>query len=135
MISYLEGKPYVGASNVTVVVHGVGYDVIVSDRDHERIEREGREEVELFVRTVAKENAISLYGFLDINDRLAFDRLQLADGVGPGTALRILSVHGYLDLAAYCANGTRADEGVAFLRKVPGIGAKTAQKIVEQVKL
>jgi holliday junction DNA helicase RuvA len=133
MISFLQGvhggmEPD-GA--ITVCVGGVGYRVAVADRDRDKVNVRGvGGDVRLWCRTTASENEINIYGFLDEQDRRAFDRLLRVDGVGVSTALRLLSV-----LHATALKQIVASKQTAALCAVPGIGKKTADKIVEQVDL
>ena len=117
---------------ITVDVAGVGYRVYVSDRDRETLNKRGVDSAlpRLFCRTNANENEVTIYGFISMDDRRAFDRLQKVDGVGVSTALRMLSVYDAPRLAACVAGGAVAD-----LCKVPGVGKKTAEKICAQAKL
>lgn len=133
MISYLSGTHGGMESDgaITAVVNGVGYRVVVNDRDREIINKRGNGgEIVLYCRTTASENEIIVYGFLAELDRRAFDRLQKVDGVGPSTALRILSVMGFGLL-----DETVASKDVKEMCKIPGVGKKTAEKIIAQVKL
>ncbi len=122
-----------GALEITVT--GITHRVYVNDRDREVINKRGLfSDVSLFCRTTVSENLITLYGFLDREDRRTFDKLRKVDGIGVATALRVLSV---MDSAGFRA----AIEGAALtgsqgaLLKVPGIGAKLAAKIAAKVKL
>lgn len=133
MISFLSGSHGGMESDgaITLVVGGVGYRVLVNDRDREELNLRGRGgEAVLFCRTTASENEIVVYGFLDEMERRAFDRLLKVNLVGPATALRLLSV---LDVAKLTAAVSSRD--AAALTAVPGIGRKTAEKIVAEVKL
>lgn len=133
MISFLSGTNGGMESDgaITAVVGGVGYRVVVSDRDREVINKRGvGGDITLFCRTTASENEIIVYGFLAELDRRAFDKLQKVDGVGPSTALRILSVMGFGFLEE-----TVTGKDVKELCKIPGIGKKTAEKLVAELKL
>jgi Holliday junction DNA helicase RuvA len=132
MISFLKGVSggMESGGAMTVVVHDVGYRVIMNDRDQLTTNKKGPgSEVICFCRTTATENEITVYGFLDILDRHAFDCLLKVDGVGPVTALRLLSHHNFHALDHY----VKMQKAVDLC--VPGIGSKTAGKIVAQVKL
>lgn len=112
---------------------GVGHAVTVSDRDRDRINVKGEGgdgRVEVHCRTKANENDVTVYGFLSLDDRRAFDRLLKVDGIGPTTALRLLSKLSADDLkAAITARDLNA------LYRVPMIGRKTAAKLCDEVQL
>jgi len=102
---------------------GVGYEVHVPSRLHDRLPSEGAE-VELHTATVAREDALELFGFVTARDRELFRRLQTASGVGPRLALALL---GELP-------GTRVVRAIRskdhdVLRTVTGVGKKTAERI------
>lgn len=130
MISYLTGS-HAGMDDdgaLIVLVGGVGYRVLVSDRDRTALNT--RAVVDLWCRSIYREDNASLFGFMDIRDRRAFDRLMNVDGVGPSMALKVLSVMDAARLADVVASKIPAT-----LMQVPGVGRKTAERIVEQVKL
>lgn len=110
---------------------GVGYRVLVNDRDRDKLNVKGPDgEVSLWCRTFSTENEVTIYGFLYEADRKAFSALLRVDGVGAVTALRLLSVYSCEHLKAYVSS-----KSAVALTKVPGIGRKTADKVVEQAKL
>lgn len=125
MIALVRGAvaSWRGASTVVVDTGGVGYEVVLHDRDRAVVR--SRESVELAVRMVVTEDAHTLYGFIDPAEVDVFGDLIAVRGLGPGTAMRVLSV---LD-----ASRLRAPEP-AELRAIPGIGAKLAAKIVEALR-
>lgn len=130
MISYLAGS-HAGMDDdgaLIVLVSGVGYRVLVSDRDRTALNT--RAMIDVWCRSIYREDSATLYGFLDIRDRRAFDRLLNVDGVGPSMALKVLSVMDSTKLADVVASKIPAT-----LMTVPGVGRKTAERIVEQVKL
>lgn len=104
----------------------IGYQVMVSDRDRETCNARAR--LSLFCRTIVREADSSIYGFLDSRDRAMFDRLIRVSGVGPSTALRALSVMDAEQITKCIADGMKAG-----LVSVPGIGLKTANKIIEEL--
>jgi holliday junction DNA helicase RuvA len=103
---------------------GVGYEVQIPAPVFERLPREGGE-VELHTWQVVREDDVALYGFLDRRERAVFGRLLTAPGVGPRLALAILSALTPERLARAVA-----DRDVAALQRVPGIGRKTAERLV-----
>ena len=113
---------------VLVVAAGVGYEIDVPMSTFYHLPRAG-EAVELLVHMVVREDAHLLYGFLTANERAAFRQLLKVNGVGPKVALSVLSGLSVDDLAAAVAT-----EDAARLTKVPGIGKKTAERIVLELR-
>jgi Holliday junction DNA helicase RuvA len=83
------------------------------------------EEASLATSLVVREDALTLYGFADADEREVFETLQTVSGIGPRLALAMLAVHSPDGLRKAVAN-----EDIAALTKVPGIGRKGAQRIV-----
>lgn len=132
MISLLVGTIYgttLDTGDLTLLVGGVGYHVRVSDRDRRVLHTRTEENITVHVRTVVTENSISLYGFLVERDRSVFDRLCKVDKIGPSKALGVLSV---IDGETVLAIVKR--KAAAELVKLPGVGLKTADKIIEEMK-
>ena len=113
--------------HVIVVVGGIGYQVFVPFSTLERLNGSG----EAFLHTllIVREDALTLYGFATVTEREVFEKLITVSGVGPKSALMILSTLTIDNLRNAVLN-ERAD----FLTRVPGIGKKTAQKIVIDLK-
>ena len=131
MISFLSGTNggMEDDGAMTIVVNGVGYRVVVSDRDRGKINVRGvGAHVDVFCRSRATENEICIFGFLSSLDRHAFDRLIKLDGIGVSAALRLLSVFEAPELAQVVKAAA-----VQQLLTVPGIGKKTAVKILTVV--
>ena len=130
MISCISGI-YAGRerSGAVVIAHnGIGYGVFVDDRTKGMIGAKGEgSHVDLFTRQVFREDSQKLYGFAAVEDRDLFDAVVAIKGVGPSTALSLLSMlSGQAVLAAVNAGGAEK-----LLVSVPGIGNKTAKAIVE----
>jgi Holliday junction DNA helicase RuvA len=113
---------------VVVVCHGVGYELDVPMSTFYNLPRTG-EPVELLTHFVVREDAQLLFGFLTAAERAAFRRLLKVNGVGPKVALSVLSGLSVDDLAAAVAA-----QDAARLTKVPGIGRKTAERIVLEMR-
>ena len=110
---------------------GLTHGVKVSDRDRELINVRGYgSELHLHVREVVNENDVTLLGFVEMDDRRCFDGLVRVDGIGPGTAMRVLS----LLSAERVIEAVREKHPTTFTG-IPGIGPKTAKKIIEEVRL
>ncbi|MBP5275053.1 MAG: Holliday junction branch migration protein RuvA [Abditibacteriota bacterium] len=122
MIGYLNGKIILSKEDSIVVrTGGVGYTVYCPSS---LLARTG-EEVELFVTTVVREDAISLYGFETPEEQQIFDRLILVKGLGPKSAVAALSVLSCSDII----NAVLTEDAAALCR-IPNVGKKTAQQII-----
>jgi holliday junction DNA helicase RuvA len=129
MIAFLRGRVHDKQPNrVTVDVGGVGYDVHVPLSTFYNLGDEGAD-VSLRVYTHVREEALQLYGFLTEVERQLFERLIGISGIGPKLAVVVLSGMEPRDLIAAVQ---RAD--VARLTAIPGIGKKTAERIVLELK-
>jgi Holliday junction DNA helicase RuvA len=129
MISFLRGRVHDKQPNaVTVDVGGVGYEVHVPLSTFYNLGEEGAE-ISLRVYTHVREDALQLYGFLTELERQLFERLIAISGIGPKLAIVVLSGMETRDLIAAVQ---RAD--VARLTTIPGIGKKTAERIVLELK-
>jgi len=113
---------------VVVVAHGVGYEIDVPMSTFYHLPRTG-DEVTLLTHLVVREDAHLLYGFLTAPERTAFRQLLKISGVGPKVALSVLSGLSVDDLAAAVAS-----EDAARLTKIPGIGKKTAERLVLELR-
>ena len=128
MIARLEGTLIErDPPNVTVDCNGVGYDVIVSAYTLAGLPAEG-ERVTLKIFTHSTENRLSLFGFIDAQERALFDLLITVKNVGPSTAIAILSGSSPRDMAALIAR-----EDVAGLTRIKGVGKKTAELLVVEL--
>lgn len=125
MIAQLTGKVARFVGNAVVLdVQGVGYKVFVPVSVIERLPING-EIVTLITHTQVREDDLSLFGFLDEIDQRLFELLITVPGVGPKMALALLSAMPSEELARVISSGdTRT------LSKAPGVGAKTAQRVV-----
>ena len=124
MIGRLEGRLFpLRPGEVIVDAGGTGYRVSVPLRAFERLAGAGR--AVLWIHTAVREDRIALYGFLEPEELDLFERLIAIAGVGPRTALAALSAMSVEEFALAVEGGD-----TARLRKVPGIGSKTADRIV-----
>jgi Holliday junction DNA helicase RuvA len=113
---------------VIVSCNGVGYEVDVPMSTFYPLPRTG-EEVTLLTHLVVREDAHLLYGFLTAAERAAFRQLLKISGVGPKVALSVLSGLSVEDLSAAVAS-----EDSGRLQKIPGIGKKTAERLVLELR-
>ena len=114
--------------DVLVEVGGVGYRVQVPTSAH-RVLGDLGSPVFLHVHTHVREDALVLYGFSTADERVAFEALLGTHGIGPAVALAILSVHSPAALARAVAT-----DDVDALTLVPGIGKKTAARLLLELK-
>lgn len=113
---------------VLVEVGGVGYRVQVPTSAHHVLGELGSP-VFLHVHTHVREDALVLYGFPSADERVAFEALIATHGIGPAVALNILSVHSPPALRRAVAG-----DDVDALTQVPGIGKKTAARLLLELK-
>ncbi|MFW6109900.1 MAG: Holliday junction branch migration protein RuvA [Patescibacteria group bacterium] len=124
MIGYLSGKViHKDTEKIIVSNNGIGYEVRVSARYSNQITSD--EDVSLFVHTYVREDAIALYGFENIPSRDIFRSLISVSGVGPKTALGVLSKTSPEKIRTAVSN---AETGI--FTAISGIGKKTAGRII-----
>lgn len=129
MIAHLRGTLLEKHPNQVIVeAQGVGYDVAIPISTFTALPPPG-EEVRLKIHTVVREDAIQLYGFLTSEEKALFEKLITVSGVGPKLALTALSGIAAGDLVQVIRS---AD--VQKLTRVPGIGKKTAERIVLELR-
>lgn len=113
--------------SVVVDVGGVGYGVTVPLSTYYGLGAVGSR-VELCVHTSVRENSIELFGFLTDSEKFMFEKLVGVSGIGPRAAVNVLSNVSVADLVGSIVNGDLAQ------KKIRGVGAKTAAKIVNELK-
>ena len=128
MITYVSGPvAHKNPSFVVIEAGGLGYHVNISLYTYAKIER--ADKVKLLTHFHVKEDGQTLYGFYDETERTLFRLLISVSGVGPATALVVLSTMNPDEIRAAVIG-----EDVASIRKVKGIGPKTAQRIILDLK-
>lgn len=128
MIAYLKGKlAYKDPTHVIIEVQGIGYEVKISLHTYTALGE--REDCRLFTYLHIKEDAHTLYGFQELSEKKMFLDLISINGVGPGTGLMILSSLNPDELQQAIVH-----EEVKTIQGVKGIGAKTAQRIILELK-
>jgi len=129
MIAFLRGRILDKQPNRIVIdVQGVGYEVHVPLSTYYDLGDAGAE-VSLRIHTHVREDALQLYGFLTALEQRLFERLIATSGIGPKLAIAVLSG---IEPNGLVAAVQRAD--VARLTAIPGIGRKTAERIVLELK-
>ena len=128
MISYLKGKVlHKSAASAVILAGNIGYEVILTANKLLRLAP--MQEVELYTYLHVREDAMQLYGFDYWEEREFFLLLLNVSGVGPKVAMTILGQSTISGL-----HRAIAEENITFLTKVPGIGKKTAQRLVLELK-
>jgi holliday junction DNA helicase RuvA len=129
MIAHLRGRLIFKRPNQAVIeTGGVGYDVTISVPTFSQLPGEGSE-VSLFIHTHVREDAIALFGFLRAEEKQLFEKLISVSGIGPKLAITVLS--GMSFSAAVAA--IRGND-LAALTRVPGVGRKTAERMVLELR-
>jgi len=130
MITFLHGKLVeMLPTQVTVDVHGVGYEVLIPLSSFDKLPQLGQE-IRLLTHLAVREDAHTLYGFMSAAEREMFRLLiHTVGGIGPKIALNILSG---ISVAAF--RGAVANGDVKALSQISGVGKKTAERIVVELK-
>jgi holliday junction DNA helicase RuvA len=129
MIAHLRGKLLAKHPNQAIVeTAGVGYDVTISVPTFSDLPAIGSE-VALHIHTHVREDALALYGFLRPSEKLLFEKLITVSGIGPTLAIKILS-----GMAADEMVGAIRGNDLARLTRIPGIGRKTAERMVLELR-
>lgn len=128
MIGFIEGKiEHLTPAKTFINVNGIGYEVHISLYTYEAIKEESQ--VRLFTHLQIREDAWVMYGFHSEKEKEVFLQLVSVSGVGAATGRIIISSLSYQDIARIIANGDNK-----ALEKVKGIGAKTAQRIILELR-
>ena len=130
MLDYIKGTIEEATPAYVVLDNrGMGYMLNISLTTYEILQRAGRGEVKVYVYEAIREDAHVLYGFAEKRERELFELLISVSGVGTNTARMILSSLPPQELEAAIASGNAAS-----LKSVKGVGAKTAQRIIVDLK-
>ena len=131
MIGWLSGciidRQQLG--HLVLDVNGVGYDVETSLQTFFQLESHSSERVSLHIHTVVREDALILFGFLDKIERSLFRALIKVNGIGPKVAMGILSKISPAEITQ-----TVHQQDILRLTQVPGIGKKTAERLLIEMK-
>lgn len=128
MISYLKGTiSYIGESFIEVNNNDIGYKIFVAGELLNKVKLD--QEIEVFCYQNVKEDVLDLYGF-DSRDKLyLFEKLVSVSGIGPKTGLGVLALATVEEIESAIIRGD-----ASILTKVSGIGKKTAERIVLELK-
>ena len=129
MIAFLRGTLLEKHPNQVIVeAGGVGYDVLIPVSTFSALPDAGAE-VRLRIHTHVREDALSLFGFATPEEKIVFERLISVSGIGPKLGITVLSGLATIGLISAIRNGD-----VAQLVRIPGVGRKTAERIVLELK-
>ena len=125
MYAYLKGTlEEVTEDNIVVEVNGIGYNVKVSTTTADLLPGLGNE-IKIYTYTLVREDTFSLYGFLTRDDLEIFKKLITVNGIGPKGGLAILSV-----MSADALRFAIMAGDAKSIAKAPGVGAKTAERVI-----
>lgn len=128
MYEYIKGNiTELTPASVIVEAGGIGYFISISLTTYTRLN--GRENVTVFLQQIVREDAHLLYGFSDRDERELFKLLVSVNGIGANTAIMMLSSYQPEQLREAIAT-----ENVNVLKSIKGIGAKTAQRVIIDLK-
>lgn len=129
MISYLFGKIHtINEKYATVITNsGVGYKVFLPLNI--LLSKNKNENIEIFIQTIVKDDSIDLYGFIEEKELFLFEKLIKVSGVGPKSAMLMLSNNSVENISKAIEN-----EDIEKLSKTPGIGKKTCERIIIELK-
>lgn len=130
MITFLHGKLVEALpTHVVVDVHGVGYEALIPLSSYDKLPPPGQD-VRLLTQLIVREDAHTLYGFMSAEERDLFRLLiHNVSGIGPRIALNVLS-----GMNATAFRGAVANGDVKALSQISGVGKKTAERIVVELR-
>src|SRR6266853_1677452 len=130
MITFLQGKLVeVLPTQIVVGVNGIGYEVLIPLSSYDKLPQPGQE-VKVLTHLVVREDAHILYGFMSTAEREMFRLLiHTVSGIGPRIALNILS-----GISVTAFRGAVANGDLKALSQISGVGKKTAERIVVELK-
>ena len=128
MYEYFNGElAHILPTAIVIDVHGVGYQVVFANPY--RLQDSLKKQIKVLVQQVVREDSITLYGFISSEERELFQRLISVSGIGPKSAMSILANDDTEGFVNAVENGN-----VTYLTKFPGVGKKTAQQIILDLK-
>lgn len=128
MIEWLRGEILeIDPTRVILNVNGVGYGIEIPVSTFEKISRSAQ--AELYITTYLRENEIRLFGFSEKKEKEFFHHIMGISGIGPRTAISMLSSYSVDELTRIIS-----EQDIAALTKIPGIGKKTAERILFELR-
>lgn len=129
MIAFLRGKVLEKHPGQTIIdVGGVGYDVTIPVSTYTKLPDDGSE-ARLYIHTHVREDALALFGFATKEEKTVFEKLIGVSGIGPKLAVTVLSGLATADLVGAIRNGD-----LVRLTRIPGVGKKTAERMVVELR-
>ena len=130
MIEYIKGQlAELTPTSAIVEASGVGYDINISLPAYSALQDKENKEVRLFITEIIREDTHDLYGFITRGERQLFVMLMTVSGIGANTARTIMSAYSVGELRQIVATGN-----AKALGQVKGIGPKTAQRVIVDLK-
>ena len=128
MYEYFNGElAHILPTAIVIDVHGLGYQVVFANPY--RLQDSLKKQIKVLVQQVVREDSITLYGFISSEERELFQRLISVSGIGPKSAMSILANDDTEGFVNAVESGN-----VTYLTKFPGVGKKTAQQIILDLK-
>ena len=128
MYEYFNGElAHILPTAIVIDVHGVGYQVVFANPY--RLQDSLKKQIKVLVQQVVREDSITLYGFISSEERELFQRLISVSGIGTKSAMSILANDDTEGFVNAVESGN-----VTYLTKFPGVGKKTAQQIILDLK-
>ena len=128
MISFLQGKILnKGRNYIIITVGGIGYQVFVNSKMFADLQI--GQDVEIYIHQYVREDSLDLYGFKSMGDLEMFELLISISGIGPKSALGVLAIASVEDVKESISRGDSS-----LLTKVSGIGRKTAERVVLELR-
>lgn len=129
MIEYIKGTLADSSPTKTIIdINGIGHRIAIPLSNYSKLPKIG-EQVRLFISTIIREDAHKNYGFLTSDERDLFENLINVSGIGPKTALALL---GHLEPTDLQIAISQSD--ITSICKVPGIGKKTAERLIIEMR-
>lgn len=128
MYGFIEGEIYqLTPANIVLSCSGIGYEINITLNTFSKLT--GKASCRLYTHLVVREDALTLFGFFDEHERTVFQQLISVSGVGPNTGRLILSSLTSEEVVQAIQN-----ENVSIMQSIKGIGTKTAQRIIIDLK-
>mgnify|MGYP000930087415 CR=1 FL=1 len=128
MFEYLQGKVASISTEIVVLeISGVGFKIHTPSNVKDRLKQ--GETARLFISLCLREDSLRLFGFLNLQDRDLFDKVQTVSGIGPSLALNVLGAGTPQEFYEAIMQ-----ENLSFFKKIKGIGPKMASRIVLELK-
>ena len=129
MIEYIKGiLTDSSPSHAVLEAQGIGYKVAIPLNNYAKLPQTGKETI-LYISTVIREDAHKSYGFTSKTERDFFEKLIDVSGIGPKTGLALIGHMELMDLQLAISQSN-----ITLLSKVPGIGKKTAERLIVELK-